>query len=93
MFTSNTLATIGLKHIHAKEIKIPDDLSIVTFDEMDSSDLFYAPLTYLRQPIEEMGQIATKILLETIDEKKEIVQMNMEATLIIRKSTLPVQSK
>ncbi len=46
-----------------------------------------------KQPIEEMGQIATKILLENIDEKKEIVQMNTEATLIIRKSTLPVQSK
>lgn len=92
LFTSNTLATFGLKHIHAKRIKIPDDLSIVTFDEMDASDLFYAPLTYLKQPIEEMGQIATKILLENIDEKKEIAQVSMEATLVIRKSTTPVES-
>lgn len=90
LFTSNTLATYGLKHIHAKGIKIPDDLSMVTFDEMDASDLFYAPLTYLKQPIEEMGQMATKILLENIDKEQKVVQLSMDATLIIRKSTLTV---
>ena len=90
LFTSNTLAAYGLKHIYAKGIKIPDDLSIITFDEMDASDLFYAPLTYLKQPIEEMGKMATKILLENIDDKKEIVQMNLEATLVVRKSTMHV---
>ena len=88
LFASNTLATYGLKYIHAMGIKVPDDLAIVSFDEMDASDLFYAPLTYLRQPIREMGQMATKILLENIDEKREIVQVNLEATFVIRNSTL-----
>ncbi len=87
LFTSNTLALFGLKHIHSKGIKIPGDLSIITFDQMDASDLFYAPLTYLKQPIEEMGKLATKILLETIDDKKEITQVSLEATLVIREST------
>ncbi|MDQ6844000.1 MAG: substrate-binding domain-containing protein [Bacteroidota bacterium] len=91
LFTSNILAMYGLKYIHAKGIKIPDDLSIVTFDEMDASDLFYAPLTYLKQPIQEMGKIATKILLENIDEKKEIVQVKLDAELVIRKSTFAVE--
>ncbi len=91
LFTSNILAMHGLKYIHAKGIKIPDDLSIVTFDEMDASDLFYAPLTYLKQPIQEMGKMATKILLENIDEKKEIVQVKLDAELVIRKSTFAVE--
>ncbi len=93
LFTSNTLAFYGLKHIHANGIKIPDDLSIITFDQMDASDLFYAPLTYLKQPIEEMGQTATKMLLEKINEKKEIVQINLQASLIVRKSTATVGPK
>ncbi len=87
LFTSNILATYGLKYIHSMGVKIPDDLSIVTFDEMEASDLFYAPLTYLRQPIQEMGEMATKILLENIDKEKTIVQLNIKAELVIRAST------
>ena len=88
LFASNILATYGLKYIHAMGIKVPDDLAIVSFDQMDASDLFYAPLTYLKQPIQEMGEMATKILLENIEKEKEIEQVNMEATLVIRNSTL-----
>jgi LacI family transcriptional regulator len=87
LFTSNTLALYGLKYVNEKRIKIPDDLSLVTFDEIDASDLFYAPLTYLKQPIQEMGQVATKILLENIENEKEIVQINLDATLVVRQST------
>lgn len=73
-------------------IKIPDDLSIITFDEMEASDLFYAPLTYLKQPIQEMGEIATKILLESINGQKEMVQVNIQAPLIIRDSTRNIKT-
>ena len=93
LFASNILATYGLKYIHAMGIKVPGDLAIVTFDQMDASDLFYAPLTYLKQPIQEMGEMATKILLENIEKEKEIEQVNMEATLVIRNSTLHPDSK
>ena len=93
LFASNILATYGLKYIHHKGIKVPGDLAIVTFDQMDSSDFFYAPLTYLKQPVKEMGEMATKILLENIEKEKEIEQINFDATLVIRDSTLHPQSK
>lgn len=88
LFASNILATYGLKHINEMGIKVPGDLAIISFDQMDASDLFYAPLTYLKQPIQEMGETATRILLEHIEKEKEIEQVNMDATLVIRKSTL-----
>ncbi len=93
LFTSNTLALYGLKFINEKKIKIPDELALVTFDELDASDLFYAPLTYLKQPMQEMGQIATRILLENIDKEKKIRQVNLDATLVIRQSTLAILPK
>ena len=93
LFASNTLAFHGLKYIHSKGIKIPEDLTIVTFDEMEASDLFYAPLTYLEQPLLEMGQLSTRILLENIETKKDPVQIKLDATLVVRKSTLPVLVK
>ena len=93
LFASNILAINALKYIHALGIKVPGDLAMVSFDQMDASDLFYAPLTYLKQPVQEMGEMATKILLEHIEKVKEIQQVKMEATLVIRESTLEPASK
>jgi len=90
LFASNILATYGLKHIHSLGIQVPRDLAIVSFDQMDAADLFYAPLTYVKQPIQEMAEIATKILLEHIETEKEIERVNLEAILVIRDSTLEV---
>lgn len=88
LFASNILATDGLKYIHARGIRVPHDVAIVTFDQMDASDLFYAPVTYVRQPVQEIGQIATKILLENIEREQAIKQVSLEAILVIRNSTL-----
>ena len=91
LFASNILATAGLKYIYSLGIKVPDDLAIVSFDQADTSDLFYAPLTYLKQPVQEMGEIATGILLKNIGKREEKThQVNLEAALVIRHSTLPV---
>jgi len=87
LFSSNTLAASGLKHINSLGIKVPDELAIITFDETEALDLFYAPLTYIKQPLQEMGQMATKILLKSIGKSNEPVQLNIEAKLVIREST------
>ncbi|MEP7252070.1 MAG: substrate-binding domain-containing protein [Ginsengibacter sp.] len=93
LFASNTIAFFGLKYIHSKGIQIPGELSLITFDEINASDLFYAPLTYIKQPINEMAQLATQILLENINEEKELVQKLIEAPLIVRQSTLPTHTQ
>ncbi len=88
LFASNTLAIHGLKHINSLNIKIPDELAILSFDETDAFDLFYAPVTFLKQPLEEMGKSATQLLLGIIEQEASITQINREATLVIRASTL-----
>jgi len=93
LFASNILAINGLKYIQAKGIRVPDDLAIVSFDQTDASDLFYAPLTYLKQPVQEMAEMATKMLLEHIEQYKQTETINLEATLVIRNSTLPGMPK
>jgi LacI family transcriptional regulator len=88
LFASNTLSTLGLKYLNSLQIKVPEDLAIASFDESDASELFYAPLTHVKQPLLEMGQLATKILLESINKNNKVTQVNMEAELVIRKSTM-----
>ena len=88
LFASNILSTYGLKYINRHQIKVPDDLAIVSFDQSDASSLFYAPLTHIKQPLLEMGQLVTNILLDSMGKNDKIVQVNMEAELVIGKSSL-----
>jgi LacI family transcriptional regulator len=88
MFASNTLTAYGLKYINTLPITVPDDLAIAAFDQSEASEIFYAPLTHIKQPLEEMGQMATKILLELINKNNKITQVNMEAELVIGKSSI-----
>src|SRR5207245_10095294 len=54
LFGSNTITIHGVKYINTLPLKVPKDLSIISFDETESLDLFYAPITYISQPMREM---------------------------------------
>jgi LacI family transcriptional regulator len=90
LFTSNVLSTLALKYINTLPVKVPQDLSIISFDESEAAYLFYAPLTHIKQPLEEMGKAATKILLDLMHKTDEIKKVNLQAELVIGRSTLPV---
>jgi LacI family transcriptional regulator len=87
LFSTNQLAAWGLKHINSLSLTVPDDLAIISFDETEALDLFYSPITYIKQPLQEMGREATKILLDNFGKKSEPVQISLPAELIIREST------
>ena len=89
-FTSNILSTYGLKYINSLKIKVPEELSVVSFDQSIASELFYAPVTHIQQPLKTMGELATCALLDAIDKKKK-TEIVLQAELIIRKSTKPVK--
>ncbi|MFD1142880.1 LacI family DNA-binding transcriptional regulator [Larkinella insperata] len=87
LFASNTLALFGLKPIKELQKRVPDDVAIITLDQADAYDLFHTPVTYIRQPLPEMGQLATRILLESIPKNNAITQTNLDGELVIRAST------
>lgn len=87
VFASNIIAAHGLRFINSLPLKVPADLSIVSFDETEALDLFYAPLTYIKQPLQEMGRKASMILIDSITSKNTITQVDMESELVIRAST------
>lgn len=86
-FATNTLAVEGLKIINKQKIKIPDDVSIVSFDESEVFDFFYAPLSYISQPLNEIGKQAVALISERLQNSnvkcKTIV---LDAELIVRES-------
>ena len=88
LFTANMLLLHGLKYIGTLPIKVPDDLAIGTFDESEAADLFYAPLTHIKQPLNEMGRLSVQALMNLIDDKKVLVQQQVKGELVIRKSSI-----
>jgi len=87
-FATNSLAIQGIRQIMRLKIKVPDELSVISFDEADAFDFFYAPITFVRQSMEDIGRQAVQLALESIAKRhaapREVV---VEASLIVREST------
>lgn len=89
LLASNYIANHAVKYINTLPVKVPLDLALVCFDETESLDLFYAPLSYIEQPLEVMGQEAIRILLNKLEKKEESVQLSLKAKLVPRESSRP----
>ncbi|WP_343608844.1 LacI family DNA-binding transcriptional regulator [Chryseobacterium oranimense] len=61
-FSSNKLAVAGLSYLVKNNIKVPEQVSVIAFDETDAYHLFPTEITYIQQPIEEMAEEAIKLL-------------------------------
>ena len=88
LFGSNSITNHAVKYINMLPVKIPKDVALISFDETESLDLFYAPITYIKQPLLEMGKEAISVLLKIIDTKEdELQKVLLHGELVIKKST------
>ena len=87
---SNYVMTMGaLQYIHEQSIEVPDDISLISFDDMPWSVAIRPPLTAIAQPVEEIGQIAAQLILDRIKEPdSSIKHIILEAQLILRSSCI-----
>lgn len=93
IFASNDLSALGAMDA-AREcgLRIPDDVSIIGFDDIPQASLSYPKLTTVHQPLEQMGQVAVKLLLERIaDQNRPPQRITLATQLIIRDSCGPCQ--
>jgi LacI family transcriptional regulator len=69
--------------------RVPEDVSIVGFDDIPQTLDSHPPLTTVRQPLREMGNTATKLLLDLIEETGELETpyIKLPTELIVRQST------
>lgn len=68
---------------------VPRDVSVVGFDDRDSSAYFHPPLTTVRQPMREIGEEAVRLLFRRFQEGTPAVprqRLALEPTLVIRRS-------
>jgi GntR family transcriptional regulator of arabinose operon len=85
------LALEVMRIIRDEGLSIPDDVSVVGFDDPVSASHLTPPLTTVRQPLEEMGGMAMSMILHWLSTHEEPRRQNILPTeLIVRGSTAPV---
>lgn len=91
VFAANDLSAYGARlALYRKGIRVPDDISLVGFDDLPGSSYTTPPLTTIRQPLYDIGRIATHALLRIIsgeDAQGEIPPLE----LIVRETTRRVR--
>jgi LacI family transcriptional regulator len=85
---SDTLAMGALLALDEKDIRVPEEFSIVGFDGLPFSRYLVPPLTTVSQPTQEKGKQAAKMLIDQIEGRQEkVVQKYLEPVLTVRGST------
>jgi LacI family transcriptional regulator len=89
IFASNDVMAMGVMDaVRNCSLRVPDDISIIGFDNIPQSALVYPPLTTVQQPLEQMGRVATQMLLSILEApEKEIRRIELPTELIVRSST------
>jgi len=88
IFAANDQSAFGaMDAIRDAGLRIPDDVSVIGFDDIPAAGLTHPPLTTVRQPMVEMGRQATRMLLDLIaDPVQEVPRIDLPTELIIRES-------
>jgi DNA-binding LacI/PurR family transcriptional regulator len=88
LFTGNNLLTEGaIRAIHDRGRRIPEDIALVAFDELDWMSLIKPALTVVTQPTYELGQTAASLLLKRIEGSARPPQkIVFKPNLIVRQS-------
>jgi DNA-binding LacI/PurR family transcriptional regulator len=83
------LTTGSLRILKAKKIEVPGDIGLIGFSNSETSELIEPPLSIIKQPAFEMGEIATDLLIQLIESKRPVTSFEtrkLAPQIIIRES-------
>ncbi len=87
VFAANDLSAIATMDV-AQELgfTVPDDLSVIGFDNVPESALASPPLTTIKQPLQQMGAEALRLLVDLIDGVERDTHVRLPTELVVRAS-------
>jgi len=95
IFASNDVMAMGaMDAVRSRGLRVPEDVSILGFDDIPQAELVRPALTTVRQPLEQMGRVATQMLLDMLkNPDKKVNRLELPTELIIRSSTQPLNDR
>ncbi|MFJ3669745.1 LacI family DNA-binding transcriptional regulator [Streptomyces sp. NPDC090106] len=93
VFCANDLLALGvLQALYAAGVRVPDDMAIVGYDDIEFAAAAAVPLTSVRQPAVTLGAMAAELLLAETAERPAVPhehrQVVLQPELVVRRSTL-----
>jgi LacI family transcriptional regulator len=95
IFGFNDNVAIGALHVaRARGIRVPEELSVVGFDDSEEAAIVTPALTTVRQPLAEMGRMAISLLLRLLEHQRvEAMSIELATRLVVRQSTAPIRHR
>ena len=88
---TDELAAGVIEAARARQLRVPEDVSVVGFDDTEIARLLSPPLTTVRQPLREMGRVALRTALRlAAGEKLDSHHVELATELVVRSSTAPL---
>jgi LacI family transcriptional regulator len=90
LFAGNNFIAIGaLRALRERNIRVPEDIALVAVDDIPPDFMVSPFLTVAQQPAQEMGKLATQLLLDRIQktDKHDCRQIILKTKLLIRRSS------
>lgn len=86
---NNSIAIACLQYFKARDLSIPEDLALISFDDIELFQFSNPPISAVAQPIQDIGEQAVALLMECLKKPKgfENQQVELETELIIRTSS------
>ncbi|RRA50321.1 LacI family transcriptional regulator [Acidipila sp. EB88] len=89
----NDVSAMGsIRALHEAGLNVPRDVSIVGFDDIQSAAYQVPSLTTIRQPLQEMGSVAARLLLRKLAGESLSDVVTLRPELIVRESTGPART-
>jgi LacI family transcriptional regulator len=92
IFAFNDNVAVGvMRAARARGLRVPEDLSVVGFDDSEQAEIVLPALTTVRQPLAEMGRMAVSLLLRLLENQRvDALRIQLATKLVVRESTAPV---
>jgi DNA-binding LacI/PurR family transcriptional regulator len=89
LFAYNDISAIGaIRALQEHGLRVPQDVSVMGFDDIPGASFHTPSLTTVRQPLKRMGEVAAQSLLDRVEGKKEYPsEIAIEPELVVREST------
>ncbi len=93
VFSSNDQMALGLiSGLAARGVRVPEDVSVVGFDDVPEARYYLPALTTVRQDFEKIGRIAVESLIRQVEGREAVPVAPLEPELIVRASTAAPRS-
>jgi LacI family transcriptional regulator len=88
IFASNDVMAMGvIDAVRTRGLRVPEDISVIGFDDIPQASMIHPALTTISQPLEKMGRVATQILLDLLSHpSKKAGRIELPTEIIVRDS-------